>query len=538
MECFASRRLRSWANLWERQSGKSTNFSRQAFWEMFEAPNRTVIYGSASLLLGSELPIKLQEQAESILKDRLENDANMFSAVCDEMQSRAKEGQVKVIDSEHDKPIAAKDFKDLFRLQRLEFRVYHSRTTYSRTKVIAPNVATARGWSGTVFLDEIAFIRYLKELIVALQPVISTQAGFRLIYGTTPPEFDDTHYAYELLAPPPGAIFRPNPRGNWYVSDAGIDVHRVDCHDSFAAGKKIYDLKTGAPITPEEAFKKALNKDGFRIAHLLHWTMGGAAACDLLRLATSQERGAVEHCKCFVIDGDADFDGAMDWLAAHIDPIRKVGVGFDVATTTKEKSNPSVLAIAEENGPEIAIRCFLVWKTKDPDVARDRIEKVLCLVAGREGGRAKAMAIDATNEKYFAEDCRKKFRRQVPVLLVVASEGVEKPGLEKAINWKEYLGARYVAALDDNHLTLPSGEYTRADHRLVKKDRGKFVCEPDDQGRHGDTFDAGKLAQHALTERGSLASMDGIRIGGSNTRMSFTPSVYLEDAELLTQSEK
>ena len=32
----------------------------------------------------------------------------------------------------------------------------------------------------------------------------------------------------------------------------------------------------------------------------------------------------------------------------------------------------------------------------------------------------------------------------------------------------------------------------------MKKERGQFVCEPDGQGRHGDTFDAVKLALKAL----------------------------------------
>jgi hypothetical protein len=31
------------------------------------------------------------------------------------------------------------------------------------------------------------------------------------------------------------------------------------------------------------------------------------------------------------------------------------------------------------------------------------------------------------------------------------------------------------------------------------KDRGKFVCEPNEAGMHGDCFDADKLAGHALT---------------------------------------
>src|SRR4051812_41018422 len=63
------------------------------------------------------------------------------------------------------------DFSELFEAQRLEFRVYHTATTYSRTQVIAANVATARGWSGTVFLDEIGFIRAFMELWIALEPI-------------------------------------------------------------------------------------------------------------------------------------------------------------------------------------------------------------------------------------------------------------------------------------------------------------------------------------------------------------------------------
>jgi len=68
------------------------------------------------------------------------------------------------------------------------------------------------------------------------------------------------------------------------------------------------------------------------------------------------------------------------------------------------------------------------------------------------------------------------------------------------MNWKEYLGNQLISRLDDNNLTLPPDDYTRMDYRLVMKDRGKFVCEPNEQGMHGDCFDADKLAGHALTE--------------------------------------
>jgi hypothetical protein len=168
------------------------------------------------------------------------------------------------------KNISAASFAELFSQQRLEFRVYHSPTCYSRTKVIAPNIATARSWSGTVLLDEVAFIRNLRELMNALLPVITADKSFKLILSTTPPEFDDTHYSFELLAPPAGLEFKPNPEGNWYTSDSGIRVHRADAFDTVLGGKKIFDLKSGAEITPNEAFQRAPNKDGHRIAHWAH----------------------------------------------------------------------------------------------------------------------------------------------------------------------------------------------------------------------------------------------------------------------------
>jgi hypothetical protein len=411
------------------------------------------------------------------------------------------------------KRISVGDFAELFSQQRLEFRVYRDRTSYSRMKVIAPNVATARSWSGTVLLDEVAFIRNFRELMAALLPVITTDKQFKLILSTTPPEFDDTHYSFELLAPPAGLKFDPKPEGNWYTSEANIRVHRADAFDTALAGKKIYDLKTGSEISPAEAFNRAPNKDGHRIAHWLIWMLGGSAACDSLRLRTAQERGAGQ-CQNFQINSDADMVTALNWLSVAASrqsaansslsslpsiksPSVKIGIGFDVATTTKGKSNPSVISVIEEHGPEWIVRARFIWKLDDPAVANERLAAILDTLQ-RCGSRPKALAQDATNERYYAEQNRKIFRSRVPVVLVVASETVDKPGLDKPTNWKEYLGNQLIAKLDDNNLTLPPDDYTRVDYRLVMKDRGKFVCEPNDQGMHGDCFDADKLAGHAL----------------------------------------
>jgi hypothetical protein len=429
------------------------------------------------------------------------------------------------------KNISAASFAELFSQQRLEFRVYYDNTSYSRTKVIAPNIATARSWSGTVLLDEVAFIRNLRELMTALLPVITTDKSFRLILATTPPEFNDAHHSFELLAPPAGIKFEPRAEGNWYTSESNVRVHRADAFDTALAGKKIFDLKTGAEITPAEAFTRAPNKDGHRIAHWLTWMLGGSAACDLLRLRTAQERG-INQCQNFQINADADMTPALNWLFANlgrtgVPPVSdlnkrieanssitetgrmpvlhgnlKIGIGFDVATTTKGKSNPSVVSIMEEHGPEWIVRARFIWKTKDPETVNQRLKSILDTLE-RRGIRPRGLAQDATNERYFAEHIRQLFRSRVPVISVVASEAVNKPGLDKPTNWKEYLGNQLVAKLDDNNLTLPPDEYTRTDYRLVMKDRGRFVCEPNDQGMHGDCFDADKLAGHALTARSS-----------------------------------
>ncbi|MDB6108339.1 MAG: hypothetical protein JWR69_89 [Pedosphaera sp.] len=497
--------LRTFCLLWERQAGKTSTQADMALFEMMSHRARSCIYASASLLLGREMILKQVATTDITARDLFQKESKVLMDFA--AQSTVDAGKADMMfqtaDSAKGKEIKGlklDDFMELFEAQRLEFRLYHDRTTYSRTQVIAPNVATARGWSGTVFLDEIGFIRDFRELWIAIEPIISTSPDFKLIMSTTPPQ-DDTHYCFELLAAPAGMEFEANPAGNLYESEAGVTVHRASCYDTAAAGKKFYDLKKGTEISVEEFLRRTPNKHGAAINHKLAWLLGGSAACGSLQLATAQQRG-VNVCRCFDIERDLEFNEALTWLAENVSPVNAIGLGLDVATTVKKKSNPSVLSVMEQKGSEYIYRAALVWKTKDPDVARERIKATIRVCSNRPGGKPKALAADATNEKYFAEDLRKQLIAILPVLLVVASEGVDVPGLEKPTNWKEYLGDQYVGILDDNHLTLPPETYFKIDHRLVLKDRGRFVCEPDDEGRHGDTFDGGKLGIHALKGNG------------------------------------
>jgi hypothetical protein len=86
------------------------------------------------------------------------------------------------------------------------------------------------------------------------------------------------------------------------------------------------------------------------------------------------------------------------------------------------------------------------------------------------------------------------------------------------MNNKQRDGGRLIALLDDNFLTLPPERALKSDWRLVRKDRGQLVCEPDPEGHHGDTFDATKLAVRALKGSGPVAiyraDEDDLRPGG------------------------
>jgi hypothetical protein len=196
------------------------------------------------------------------------------------------------------------------------------------------------------------------------------------------------------------------------------------------------------------------------------------------------------------------------------------GLGWDLATTTKALSNPSAFGVLEQAGQELILRAVFIWKTADPDVAMERARRIVEAVAARkEGGRARKLAVDATNERYFAKSVRKELLGLIPVELVIGSEGIEVPGEEEPMTVKQHSCGQFIAELDDNHLTLPPERYLREDFRLVRKERGQYVCEPDANGRHGDTFDCGRLGLWALKQARGIMTVAGIRVGSNRAGM-------------------
>lgn len=483
-----------------RQYGKTTIASRIALRKMLSTPGHTVVFGSVKLDLGREIVRKEAEAVQRSLSllEGAAGKANLF----------------QVVDGANGKDAAAlraDDFAELYEAQRLEFRLFHSRTVYSRTKVVALTPA-AVGETGDLILDEVGRVKAFREVWEAVKPIISSNPSFRCVLTTTPPP-DDAHYSFELLAPPIGVDLPVNPLGNWYRSELGVNVLRITAFDAYADGVPMYDDDTGAPISPEESRSRDHDKDAWDRNYGCKFVLGGTAAIGLLQIDAAQRRG-IGQCLCVVVQDDVDFDIGLAFLQDHLGTNR-VGLGFDVATTERESSNPSSVTVMEERGADlVAVVCF-VWKTREPDVARDRLRRILEAVESRgEGLRARRLAIDATNETYFATELQQEFCGYCPVELVKGSQTIDLPG-EEPVTMKAFLGNQLVGAFDDARITIAPERYIKSDMRLVRRDRGSFSCEVGPNGEHGDTFDSHKLALHALKSTGgAMESADGIRLGG------------------------
>lgn len=190
-----------------------------------------------------------------------------------------------------------------------------------------------------------------------------------------------------------------------------------------------------------------------------------------------------------------------------------IGIGYDVATTTKGQSNPSALTVTERVSPLVVERLNLRWKTDDPDVAIAIIDRVLDHIAAAQR-RPRRLAIDASNEKYFARRVQAHLAGRLPVELVVSGASVEWRG--ETFSYKVLLGNLYVESFVDNVIAIAPETWLKDDRRLVQRDRGSFVTPVGKDGGHGDTFDSGKLGLWALESGGGPVSASGVSVGASN----------------------
>lgn len=258
--------------LWRRQAGKSFTLACKALDRMMERRNHLCIFASASITLGTEF---------------IRKEAEVWQHVMDRYRAAAKARQLMFESNADGLDLDA--ICDLFEHEKLETKIWHDRTTYSRSRVVAPNPATAVGWTGDVFLDEVGRIPELKEVLEAVMPIFESNPEFIMRMATTPPP-DDSHYSFELFQPPIEE-FEVNAKGNFYDSPSGILVHRFDVFDGELAGVHLHHPKTGEPITPEQHRALSFDKVAWDRNYALKFVTGGIAAISIPAIMRAMMQG-------------------------------------------------------------------------------------------------------------------------------------------------------------------------------------------------------------------------------------------------------
>lgn len=493
--------------LTRRQYGKTTEAGRIALKKMMRTPGHTVVFGSVKLDLGREITRKESEAMQKAFR-LLAAQAEAAKTKLEAVELMQTGGSRNMQDMDADA------WADIYEHSRLEFRLYHSHSIYSRTKVVALT-PDAVGETGDLILDEVGRVKKFREVWEAVKPIISSNPDFRCLLTTTPPP-DDTHYSFELLAPPLNQEFPVNPAGNWYQSELGVWVLRVTAWDAFADNINLYDDDTGAPISPDESRRRDPDKDAWDRNYGVKFVVGGSSALGLIELDNAQRAGMARGSRLIQIADDSDFEAALE----HLEKVLRAGqvtLGVDWASSQKEGSNPTSVTVSELEGELEIQRAVFVWKSSNPVLQRFRLRRIVETVNARpEGGRARRCGLDATGQQLFCKDVANDLSGLVPVELVIMSETLDLPGYDTPASKKTVYGDRYVAAFNDNRIAAPPERYYREDHRLPKKIKGLYVCEPQMDGKHGDTFDSGKIAREMHHSTGgaiSTESLQQIRIG-------------------------
>lgn len=280
-EAFLNKERSLWM-IMRRQAGKSFLLGHIGMSWMMEAPNTEVLYVSASLRLGIE---------------NIRKEAEVWRKVMEQLRLAAAMQQDYLIktaaDDDKGNLLDVDAIADLFEHQKLETKLWHSNTNFSRSLVVAPNPDTAVGWAANLILDEVGRMPEFKAVMEAVGPIISSSPHLRMRGATTPPP-DDAHHSYDLLAPKEDAVFPVNPRGNYYES-AGDEpqlVLRADAWDVAAAGRPMYAMRSVKAITPEESRSASGDKTGWDRNYGCKFVRGGASALPVLWLNNAQAAGA------------------------------------------------------------------------------------------------------------------------------------------------------------------------------------------------------------------------------------------------------
>jgi hypothetical protein len=177
-----------------------------------------------------------------------------------------------------------------------------------------------------------------------------------------------------------------------------------------------------------------------------------------------------------------------------------VGVGMDIATSDGPTSNPASITVTQATAGRLLERLVISWKTRDEAVARAMLSTVLHDLVSVGTLSILATSLDASSEVFFAQRLAKELGHLCRFKLIKGGENMTFQG--QTLRSKELLGNLYVNAHTDGILGTPEAAFIKEDRRLVTKSRGLFVTLTGKGGKHGDTFDSGKLARWSLLSSG------------------------------------
>lgn len=472
---WARKRLGRALFLWPRQGGKTTTMAEQSLHEMVETPGKLVVFGSASLNIGSEFTEKEVAAWGKLLSGFRTPKHKM------EIGERKGEDGFKAIPD-----LSPADMAELFDRSKFEVRIWHSNSVCSRTKVIAANLATFRSWSGSVKMDEIAFLKDLRVMLQEAEPMFSTDPTFGLMMATTLPD-DYAHYSYELTTPDDYQEEWPlSPDGHWFKSRAGLWVHRVTADDAYAAGRKYYNPDTRQEETPDENRESSLDKEGWDRSNRHKRPAVGTSAVNPIDLDNAQRRGAGASIA-------AEGDPPAGWLDLFGDG--PINAGLDLASTEGKKSNPNALTLTQKHAGRTVARVILYWKTANPKVTMDRLRAVFTGLQG-SGRKCRRLNADATNDANFVKLIAAELRGLVDVVAINSSQSVSFRGMDQSARTVSWTLLR--EAVENNVIDLPPGRYVQQDFMRTKRAPGDlYVASVGPNGEHADTADSTRLAMLA-----------------------------------------
>lgn len=472
--------------MWRRQSGKSYFIAAKAFERMLARPSHSCFVVSASINTGREVIAK---------------EASIWHDAIASMRSAQGEDSYKIggnlIDRGNKELLAVDDIAEIMEKQSAEIRLYHSNTSYSRTRIIAPNPDTARGWTGDVFGDEFAFWPHFREVWDGVEPIISSNPNLLLWLFTTPP-MDADHPSYELLNPGQ-RVFEPKAEGNWYATEGGYPVHRVDAYDSDLAGVPMYDSRTGKACSYEEYRATAIDRASADRNYLLKFREGGTAAISKAHMDRAQ---AMHAGRCRAVDMASESlssenlhsllrsYGAEHWLDA-IKPDAATAMGLDLASTTKRSSNPSALTITQYIHGSWYEILTIRFKTAEYAVLRDLLRWILHSLPYNIVSQ---LSVDTSNEKFAGSQLAADL--SCPVVGYSGGQNVRLNGVPAQAKYA--MGVSYCRAYEDGRIAIAGDRWLADDRRSVLRNGDKFETPVSTEGYHADSFDSGKLALWGL----------------------------------------